>query len=543
MGHSRPVPLIEQRAITVHDVFELPRLVDAGLRVAAGADALSREVRWVHVGEIADIARFLSGGELLLTAGAGIGHAASDQAHYVDALIQAGASALVLELGRHFRTLPAPIRQRANAAGLPVATLKREVPFSEVMREVHAWLIGRRYAVQSRVERMAIELNDLLLSGGSTSQIVHRVSTLTGKAVCLEDAAHQLVEYSGAPELIERLVDDWNSHSRFGHRTPNETRDGHHCAWSSIVLRDEQWGRLHIIGGDQSVDDVDVLAAQRASASLGLALLTFRHNTRLAEETRADLLAEVARRAPEDADTFLRQVRALGADFRDRDLVAVATTSGQADISVVASTLVSELNARHLPVLSSVGEREHRALIGVSADEDPVELVRQAAVQAMSDRDVDGLVIGISRPAGIATIPRAFHEANECLRFGRVSNSRGVLLYSDLGLHLLLASQVDGPELATFVETELGALLDHDAGLRSPLLPTLRALLAHDGNRAEAARALHLERRSLYYRIERIEKILGRSLNDHDVKLGLSVALRALSLVEDRTAMLRRNTR
>ena len=98
----------------------------------------------------------------------------------------------------------------------------------------------------------------------------------------------------------------------------------------------------------------------------------------------------------------------------------------------------------------------------------------------------------------------------------------------------MLASLSDGPELANFVEAELGPLLDHDAKHRSPLLPTLRALLAHDSNRAAAARELHVERRSLYYRIQRIEQVLGQSLDEHTVKLGLSVALRALSLIEDR---------
>ena len=43
----------------------------------------------------------------------------------------------------------------------------------------------------------------------------------------------------------------------------------------------------------------------------------------------------------------------------------------------------------------------------------------------------------------------------------------------------------------------------------------------------EAARALHLERQSLYLRLHRIEEALGVSLEDEDVVLGLHLAVRA----------------
>ena len=60
------------------------------------------------------------------------------------------------------------------------------------------------------------------------------------------------------------------------------------------------------------------------------------------------------------------------------------------------------------------------------------------------------------------------------------------------------------------------------------LLDTLEAYLAAGGRKAEAARALHLERQSLYLRLRRIEETLGVSLDDEDVVLGLHLAVRAL---------------
>jgi purine catabolism regulator len=64
------------------------------------------------------------------------------------------------------------------------------------------------------------------------------------------------------------------------------------------------------------------------------------------------------------------------------------------------------------------------------------------------------------------------------------------------------------------------------------LLPTLAAFCQHGGRKAEAARALHIERQSLYHRLGRIEELLGVDLSDSDTMFALHLAVRALPLVD-----------
>ena len=84
----------------LRELLELEMLRDAGLRIVTATDQVDRPISWVHSGEIADIARFLSGGEVLLTAATGLGPPAVDRRQYVRELSQAGAAALIMELGR-----------------------------------------------------------------------------------------------------------------------------------------------------------------------------------------------------------------------------------------------------------------------------------------------------------------------------------------------------------------------------------------------------------------------------------------------------------
>ena len=95
------------------------------------------------------------------------------------------------------------------------------------------------------------------------------------------------------------------------------------------------------------------------------------------------------------------------------------------------------------------------------------------------------------------------------------------------GVADLLHDLRDTPELDAFVDEQLGPLLSDASPRTRALLETLEAYLAAGGRKAEAARALHLERQSLYLRLRRIEEALGVSLDDEDVVLGLHLAVRA----------------
>jgi purine catabolism regulator len=533
---------VEIGKVTVEDVLALPSLQEAGVEVVGGAAALKREVGWVHSSDLSDIHRYLRGGELLLTAGTGIGQTAAEQRAYLRSLADAGACALVLELGpRAFQRPPPPLREEADRLGVAFAILHAEVPFAEVTRTVHGWIVGRRYELVERAEKTAQEFNALLLSGGKIPQVVHKLHELCGNPVVLEDAARQIVEYAAAGPEIDPIIHGWSSHSRHGHsenggdaaQLSPGTPD---CAWTPITVRSEIWGRIHVLALDKPIDQIALIATQRASAAIGIALLSDQHDARLHADALADFVAEAARRAPVDETRFLRQARSLGADFRGRvfGVLAISATPRAIDEAVAAVETIAR--RRRVPLLRTLDEGIASILVGLKHDGSPGAELRLLA-DAMSGSvlsDGASATVGVSRVSELPTLPRAFRQAAECVRYSRLTNTYGTVEYSELGLHLLLLALAEESELAQFVENELGPLLTHDTKSSTKLLDTLRVVIEHDGNKARAARALHVERRSVYYRLKRIEEVLGRRLDSYDTRLALGVALRALALIQDR---------
>ncbi|GFM96292.1 hypothetical protein Sfulv_11030 [Streptomyces fulvorobeus] len=187
-----------QGGITVQRALELPGLRGGLPEVVAGADRLNRTVRWVHAGEVPNIASLLKGGELLLTTGLGLGTRPAEQRAFVRRLADRGIAALVVELGPRFSRLPASIVDAARAAGLPLVQLHREVPFVAVTEEVHTEIVNGHYALLQRAEEVHRRCTHALLGGGGVPQVLGILADFTANPVFLETADGQLLYAAGA---------------------------------------------------------------------------------------------------------------------------------------------------------------------------------------------------------------------------------------------------------------------------------------------------------------------------------------------------------
>jgi purine catabolism regulator len=115
---------------------------ELGVRLVAGEPGLGRAVRWAHISELADPTPWLSGGELLLTTGLSLDGPAS-QRDYLARLVDAGVVGLGLGVGFGHESVPAPLREAAEAAGFPVFEIPYEMPFIAVTERVAFHVLGR----------------------------------------------------------------------------------------------------------------------------------------------------------------------------------------------------------------------------------------------------------------------------------------------------------------------------------------------------------------------------------------------------------------
>ncbi|MDA8310540.1 MAG: PucR family transcriptional regulator [Actinomycetota bacterium] len=551
--------------VTVREVVDLEPLRSAGPRVLAGTVNLDRAVRWVHVAELPDIAHLLQGGELLLTTGLGMAGTPAAQRRYVDELADAGAAGVVVELGRTFDAVPAALVEAADAHGLPLVSLDRETRFVEVTEIVHREILSRQYDLLDRAEQVSRELADQILDGADARTLVAHLGTNFATTVVFEDAAGHAVATSG-PRGADGGASTWERHARLRHagpssgsgrsgavhRAPSSDPEVPGCAWVDLWIRHERWGRLHVLDAATTGRNVDELLVDRAGAALALAMLSEKDAAHLVERAGDALIGEIVAGRHGSGDETLRRARSLGADLAGGRLAAAAleVRPTAAAHGLTDGARLELLRSLTVALRAAVAQRGCSALVGTSGDRviaivaipgtRPVAGVLEDLVEAASAlidrRGGTQLVAGASGPASKDALHRAVEEATVAAGFARVAGpGRRVHHFAELGTYQLLLRLADGPELARFVDSELHPLVERDRAGKPRLIPTLRAYLAHAGRKADAARELGVQRRTLYQRLARIEALLGRSLDEQATRTRLTLALQGLDFLARRS--------
>uniref|UniRef100_UPI000593F45E PucR family transcriptional regulator n=1 Tax=Nocardiopsis lucentensis TaxID=53441 RepID=UPI000593F45E len=147
--------------------------------------------------------------------------------------------------------------------------------------------------------------------------------------------------------------------------------------------------------------------------------------------------------------------------------------------------------------------------------------------------DTAVLAVGSSAD-GIREVRRSFLEARQVGDVAvRRNDQRPFYRLPDLHLRGLLHLFRDDERLQTYVERELGPLLDHDARHGDDLTDMLRCYLGAGRNKALAATRAHLSRPAFYERLRRISNTLDADLESVETCLSLHVALLSLDSVRD----------
>ncbi|MEU9577070.1 PucR family transcriptional regulator [Streptomyces chilikensis] len=523
------------------------------LTLRAGEGTLDVPVRWAHVSELPDPVPYMEGGELLLTTALKVdAEDPAEAGRYVRRLAAAGVVGLGFGVGVNYEKVPEALVDAAAEHGLPLLEVPRSTPFLAISKAVSAAIAADQYRAVTAGFAAQRELTRRALGDGPEGLLASLASQVDGWAA-LYDAAGAVVAV--APDWAER---------RAARLTPDVQRLRERQSPATAVIagqpdeedparaagagspregrprardRDQDTGEdrveLHTLGTGRrprSTLAVGTAAplgtAERYAVHSAIALLTLtteRSRSLHAAEQRigAAVLHMLLSGEAEHARTVAGDLYGglLDAPFR----VVVAECRGEE----LPAALEAAAAWAGEPVLV-VPEEEQGRLVVLAADGGAALAAcaeQAAALETAAERGGTAPAIGVSAPAGPTSVASAYKQAVQALAVAR-RRGRVLVEHEHMAAGSVLPLLADDAVRA-FAEGQLRALRDHDATGRGDLVASLRAWLSRHGQWDAAAADLGVHRHTLRYRMRRVEEILGRSLDDPDVRMELWLALKA----------------
>lgn len=559
--------MYKTNGITVRELLELEILKDA--RVLSGEGGLDHRILKMNVMEVPDILDWVKPGEFLLTTAYSIRETPERLKGLVEALSAKGIAGLGVKTRRFIQEMPKEALDAAEALQFPIVEIPFTASFSDIIQPVLTEVMNQQMAMLQRIDAFNDRLMKLMLRGGGMEEIARAVQEAMGVSIAIMDdifRSHVVLCDQELRSDIETVIHNLDQ-QRHKPAAYNEQK-GEYIRFSDtlggspvnrymipIKSEDRKYGRIMLWEDSRTLTPMDLSTIEAATSLVALDLMKklslFEGENKHRIEFFEDLLSEDEgrqRKALEKAAYF---------DFDGSQVYSVIVISYSQSEALYRMT---PNNTGYLNFLGgrlvSLVERQtwyggHRTLFGSKSDrmilmfgsspvrsdqdikEDVLRFCQEVHKAALSEGLTELISIGIGRPCReFSRLPHSYREAGRAVETGRLNHGHtGPVHYDDLGIYRILSYEELQPELNQFYKETLEPLVAYDREKDSQLVETLKKYFECRSNLKRVSEVMFTHYNTVIYRMQRIRDIIGKDLDDPDIRLNLQISLKVLELM------------
>jgi purine catabolism regulator len=511
-----------------------------GTTVVAGQAGLQRRVSNVSVVAGPEITRWVKPGAVLLATGHWIRERPAGMPQIIRELDARSVACIAVRLGTYLDDFPRELLEVAEEVALPVIQLTDNFAFDDILVDVLRQINSALATDLRLAERVHDALAEIVMSGGTATQVAGEAARLLAAEVTLFDPAGAAIPCSPAGE--PPAARDWRSLEAAA-RQPRSAAQTAGPVVLPLGGPATSFGYLVSSRAERAFSPGEVRALERSAVVAALALAQQSAVREVEAQYQGELLAQLFRGELDELGTGATRFRELGWQLSGPIVVAALSVGpgpgGRLRDPRVALWLRSTgaallrqfLEGRSaVPVIGMVGE--YLTVAAPLGRRDQLLGALQRVIDTFHRRSAEehsavisaGLSVECSR---LADAPRALRQAQVAARGAtRRPGPARPCSFGELGaLGVVLAAAPDD-ETSDLVVSVLAPLDRLPARESEGLLATVRALVAENMSLADAARALHCHYNTVRHRARRLEELLGPFTRDPDLRLNITLALR-----------------
>ena len=549
---------------TVEELLKIEEVKN--LSVICGQDGLKNEIKGVTIIEAPDIAKFINGGELLLTGLFAFKTCSVDE--YKDFLRELGKkeiSGLALKRGRTVKEADVKIellKEFARDNHIPLIEVPFELSFQVIIGLVMEHLFSDEVTQLKYYKTTHDNFSALTLSNGFNENKIRDILGLLDKMIC-----NPVSLYDQYMSCYETTAGEKNQRLKIA---ADATKYDPGILTNYIYLKQEDEHNRYIVEINLNVglrmylvvtelmstfSLMDCIALENAIIALQYEFSRIFAVSELEKKFQNDLLHNILSGNIESIEELKKSSSLLDVNIDGyyRVVVFGVTNEKSSRKDTINEKmhhidLLEETVAHKLPKSKVYRDLDKIVVVmEVNSDSSQIEyreelkdILKQIQAFMTVQNKYLKVKAGVGRIVqGILQLPKTYKEANDAFLFvdiaGDIVGESAVqmMLFSDLGIFKLLC-QLDDPEmLREYVPETLGKLYDYKKPQRDDLIMTLKTYLDKNQNLSKTAKSLYVHYKTAAYRIEKIEKITGIDFNNANEVLAVRIGLIVHRMIEN----------
>lgn len=538
----------------------------------AGHSGIGREVVSANIQEVPYVDRWLKGGEILFTAGYAF-QSWEKGCEMMERLDKVGIAALAIKPGQYLAEIPPEMIACANQLGLPLFELPQDLPYMDCIIAIFERVTQEQLSVMRRAEKIHDMLTETILNKEGLEGICTILNRVTSNPVFIMTGSGSMLAYktTAAPEddpgegeyleTMRTLFDEYFARAEDAGLKQNQCNivspiQGVRLIVVPIFVQDKHLAHLALDMTSNELVDMDLIAFEQASSMVAVELLNEQALWQQEQKIREQLLEDLIMKRYSDEKMIIQRGRHLGFDMTAKyclfvidadafeealknNLLGASEDKVQQIKSQVQGKIRAGMERYPRPCLildSSVGVR---GMISVRREEDVQEC---AAV-------IDGIIAelkklntnlnfsaGVGRmKQGIQHVGQAQREALLAMRAGRSLHYPGAQKrthsFAELGCLCFLCELSNSSAMRDFYEENMRALIEYDQNNNAELLKTLECYFVCKQNLRKTAEMLFVHKNSVIYRLNKIEALLEKKLDNHQAAFDLQLCFKLGSIL------------
>lgn len=516
--------------------------------VIAGKEGIDRKILSIEVMEVPEVVSWVTPGILVMTVFYSIKDDPKKQTKIVQTLIDKGAAGIVIKLGRFVNYIPDEMVKLAHEHSFPIITLPKDVSYINVLTPLYEYLYEEKQHGKIDLFNPFHEFEESSFS--TLSDAIEKISQIVNSPIYIEDMEGRLLYVSDSFQS-----DGWRKSSALFSK-PN---------YSSYLKRIEEWQvkftkKSHVIFKMQGFRNRIILPL--ISKGKVFAVVHIQNKDQKYEVISSSYMNEMGKKVSElfmNEQLFLQKKRLDDMELMEEYLGELEVKETDKVVTVVhfkanwlsksdysslylidrACIIRKKLNAlvkQHCDSKTLIFERNHNfyALLYFDKKDYPtmVEKWHKLIGQYNKYDKKSPLKVAISSHINN---PKYFEDAvrtvTKTMEIGcKLKPEETIYTDDKLGIYEVLMNLTKDEFVNKYIGNVLSPLTPIE---NKDLMDTLKVYLNENGNVSKASEKLFIHRRTMTYRLEKIQRLLNMNLNESNNRFILTFCLKVKELSLD----------